>query len=153
MSIRTYLGKLLQNLGGLTHIRAYCCIEPFPNSRLCTGVLSPERRSKPHTSQLFSLTLKLHCVPYNCLWPCVYTFVVWGHCPKEKYIICLSFSCNQRAWHVLRSMNGENKTCAGKSQDQRSLERPRCQWKDNIKMNLRQTGHECVDWPKWLTKG
>jgi hypothetical protein len=33
---------------------------------------------------LFSLALKLDCVPYNCLWPCVHTLVVWGHCPKER---------------------------------------------------------------------
>jgi hypothetical protein len=45
-------------------------------------------------------------------------------------------------------MSGENKICVGKSQGEGSFERPRCRWKDNIKMNLRQTGHECVDWLK-----
>lgn len=47
-------------------------------------------------------------------------------------------------------MNGENKSYAGKSQDQESLKRVRCKWNDNIKMNLRQTGQagrsEKVKW-------
>jgi hypothetical protein len=73
---RTDLGKLLQNLGGLTHIRAHSCIKSLPNSRFCTAISSPERRPKSNTGQLFSLALKLDCVPYNCLWPCVHTLVV-----------------------------------------------------------------------------
>jgi hypothetical protein len=42
-------------------------------------------------------------------------------------------------------MNGENKISVGKSHDQGSLER-QGRREDNIKMNLRQTGHDCVDW-------
>jgi hypothetical protein len=36
--------------------------------------------------------------------------------------------------------------CAEKSQGQRSLGRFGCRWEDNIKVDLRETGHECVDW-------
>jgi hypothetical protein len=34
----------------------------------------------------------------------------------------------------------------GKPEGKRSLERPRCRWMDNIKMDLRETEWDCVDW-------
>jgi hypothetical protein len=34
----------------------------------------------------------------------------------------------------------------GKPEGRRPLERPRCRWVDNIKMNLRETGWDRIDW-------
>jgi hypothetical protein len=33
-----------------------------------------------------------------------------------------------------------------KAEEKRPFERPRHRWEDNIRMNLRKTGWECVDW-------
>jgi hypothetical protein len=48
------------------------------------------------------------------------------------------------------SMNGEKRnayrTLMGKSEGKRQLERPRHSWVDNIKMDLREIGWDCVDW-------
>jgi hypothetical protein len=34
----------------------------------------------------------------------------------------------------------------GKPEGKRSLGRPRCRWVDNIKMDLRETGWDGMDW-------
>jgi hypothetical protein len=34
----------------------------------------------------------------------------------------------------------------GKPERKRQLRRPKCRWEDNIRMNLRETGWEDVDW-------
>jgi hypothetical protein len=34
----------------------------------------------------------------------------------------------------------------GKSKGKRPLRRPRCTWKDNIKMDIRETGRGCMSW-------
>jgi hypothetical protein len=34
----------------------------------------------------------------------------------------------------------------GKPEGNRPLGRPRCKWVDNIKMDLREIGWDCVDW-------
>jgi ribosome biogenesis protein Nip4 len=39
-----------------------------------------------------------------------------------------------------------NKILVGKPEGKRPLERPRRRWKDNIRMDLTETGRECVDW-------
>jgi hypothetical protein len=48
------------------------------------------------------------------------------------------------------SMHGEKKEAyrilVGTTGGKRPLGRPRCKWKDNIKMNLRETGWGNVDW-------
>jgi hypothetical protein len=33
-----------------------------------------------------------------------------------------------------------------KAEVKRPLVRPRCRWEDNIKLDLRKIGSECVDW-------
>jgi hypothetical protein len=34
----------------------------------------------------------------------------------------------------------------GKPEEMKSLERPRRRWVDNIKMDLREIGWDCMDW-------
>ena len=34
----------------------------------------------------------------------------------------------------------------GKAEENISLGRPRCRWEDNIKMDLREVGHDPEDW-------
>ena len=34
----------------------------------------------------------------------------------------------------------------GKPEGKRPLERPRCKWEDNIKMDLQEVGCEGIDW-------
>jgi hypothetical protein len=43
-------------------------------------------------------------------------------------------------------INGKNQTVVEKLERDRQIRRPRCRWKDNIKMNIRVTGFKCVDW-------
>jgi hypothetical protein len=38
------------------------------------------------------------------------------------------------------------KVLVGKPEGKRALGRPRCRWEDGIKMDLRETGLEGVDW-------
>jgi hypothetical protein len=38
------------------------------------------------------------------------------------------------------------KVLVGKPEGKRPLGRPRCRWKDGIRMDLRETGLGCVDW-------
>jgi hypothetical protein len=37
-----------------------------------------------------------------------------------------------------------------KTEGKRPLRRPRCRWKDNIRMDLREIGWDDVDWMIWL---
>jgi hypothetical protein len=41
---------------------------------------------------------------------------------------------------------GVYRVLVGKPEGRRSLGRPRYRWEDNIRMNLREVGCECVDW-------
>ena len=34
----------------------------------------------------------------------------------------------------------------GKPEGKRTLERPRCRWEDNIKMDLQEVGRRSMDW-------
>jgi hypothetical protein len=52
------------------------------------------------------------------------------------------------------STNGEKRNAyrilVGKPEGTRPLGRPRCRWVDNIKMDLREIGWDCMDWITWL---
>jgi hypothetical protein len=52
------------------------------------------------------------------------------------------------AGHVARMGEKLNtyRLLVGKPEGKRSLERPRCRWVDNIKMNLREVGWDFMDW-------
>jgi hypothetical protein len=52
------------------------------------------------------------------------------------------------AGHVARigEVRGAYNILLGMPEGRRSLERPRCRWEDNIKMDLRETGSGDVDW-------
>jgi hypothetical protein len=52
------------------------------------------------------------------------------------------------AGHVARMGEGRNmyRFLVGKPKGKRLLERPRRRWKDGIKMDLRETGWESVEW-------
>jgi len=41
---------------------------------------------------------------------------------------------------------GVYRVLVGKHEGKRPLGRPRCRWKDNIRMDLREVGCGCVDW-------
>jgi hypothetical protein len=43
-------------------------------------------------------------------------------------------------------MRNGYKILVGKSERKRPLGRPRCRWKDNIRLDLRETEWEGVDW-------
>jgi hypothetical protein len=50
--------------------------------------------------------------------------------------------------HVARmgEMRNSYKILVGKLEEKRRLERPRCRWKDNIRMDLTEIGWEVLDW-------
>jgi len=52
------------------------------------------------------------------------------------------------AGHVARMGEGRGvyRVLVGKHEGKRPLGRPRCRWKDNIRMDLREVGCGCVDW-------
>jgi hypothetical protein len=52
------------------------------------------------------------------------------------------------AGHVARmgEDRGVHRVLVGKPGGKRPLGRPRCRWKDNIKMNLQEVGGGCGDW-------
>jgi hypothetical protein len=54
----------------------------------------------------------------------------------------------RREWHVARMGQKRNayRILVGKPQGKRPLEKPRCSWADNIKMDLRETGWDGMDW-------
>jgi hypothetical protein len=54
----------------------------------------------------------------------------------------------KRAGHVACMMEGRGvyRVLVGKSKGKRPLGRPRCRGEDNIKMNLRETGIDGVNW-------
>ena len=39
-----------------------------------------------------------------------------------------------------------HRVLVGKPEGKRPLERPRCRWEDNIKMDLQEVGGVCRDW-------
>jgi len=41
---------------------------------------------------------------------------------------------------------GVNRVLVGKPEGRRPLGRPRLRWEDNMRMDLREVGCECVDW-------
>ena len=41
---------------------------------------------------------------------------------------------------------GVHRVLIGKPEGKRTLERPRCRWEDNIKMDLQEVGRSCGDW-------
>jgi hypothetical protein len=41
---------------------------------------------------------------------------------------------------------GAYRVLVGKTEGRRPLERPRCRWEDNIKMDLREVGWGDMDW-------
>jgi hypothetical protein len=41
---------------------------------------------------------------------------------------------------------GAYRALAGKPEGRRPLERPRCRWEDNIKIDLLEVGWESMDW-------
>jgi hypothetical protein len=43
-------------------------------------------------------------------------------------------------------VRGAYNMLVGRPEGRRPLGRPRCRWEDNIKMDLRETGFEDVDW-------
>jgi hypothetical protein len=55
------------------------------------------------------------------------------------------------AGHVARmwEVRGAYNTLVGRPEGRRPLGRPRRRWEDNIKMDLRETGFEDVDWIHW----
>jgi hypothetical protein len=55
------------------------------------------------------------------------------------------------AGHVarMREVRGAYIILVGRSEGRRPLGRPRRRWKDNIKMDLRETGFGDVDWIHW----
>jgi hypothetical protein len=46
----------------------------------------------------------------------------------------------------MRKRDGCIQGSDGKSEEKRSLGRPRCRWEDDIKLDLREIGWEGVDW-------
>jgi hypothetical protein len=52
------------------------------------------------------------------------------------------------AWHVARIEEKRNayRILVGKPEGKRPLERPRCRWVDNIKIDLREIGWVGMDW-------
>jgi hypothetical protein len=46
----------------------------------------------------------------------------------------------------LREKRNADRVLVGKPEGKRLLERPRCRWVDNIRMNLRRVGWDDVDW-------
>jgi hypothetical protein len=38
----------------------------------------------------------------------------------------------------------------GKPEGKQLLERPRCRWEDNIKLDLQEVGYGGIDWISWL---
>jgi hypothetical protein len=50
--------------------------------------------------------------------------------------------------HLARMVHIRNvhKILVGKSEGRRPLGKPRCRWEDNIRMALRETGWEVLDW-------
>jgi hypothetical protein len=50
--------------------------------------------------------------------------------------------------HVARIAKGRGvyRVLLGKPEGKRSLERPRCRWEDNIKMDLQEVGWGGIDW-------
>ena len=52
------------------------------------------------------------------------------------------------AGHVthIRERRGGYRVLVGKPEGMRPLGRPRCRWKDNIKMDLQEVGCEGMDW-------
>jgi hypothetical protein len=46
----------------------------------------------------------------------------------------------------MREMTNIYNILVGKPEGKRPLGRPRHRWEDNIRMDLRETGWECVDW-------
>jgi hypothetical protein len=52
------------------------------------------------------------------------------------------------AWHVARMGEKMNtyRILVGKSEGKRPLRRPRLRWVDNIKIDLREIGWECMHW-------
>ena len=52
------------------------------------------------------------------------------------------------AGHVTRMGEGRgvHRVLVGKPEGKRPLGRPRCRWKDNIKMDLQEVGGVCGDW-------
>ena len=41
---------------------------------------------------------------------------------------------------------GVHRVLVGKTEEKRTLERPRRRWKDNIKIDLQEVGRSCGDW-------
>jgi hypothetical protein len=68
---------------------------------------------------------------------------------SSTYIIRTIKSRRMRwAWHVAR-MGEKRNACrilVGKTEGRRPVGRPRRRWVDNIKMDLRKTGWDGVDW-------
>ena len=50
--------------------------------------------------------------------------------------------------HVARMREGRgvHRVLVGKPEGKKPLERPRCRWEDNIKMDLQKVGGGCGDW-------
>lgn len=46
----------------------------------------------------------------------------------------------------VKEKSNARRILVGKPDTKRSLERPRHTWKNNIKMDLKETGHNNVDW-------
>jgi hypothetical protein len=46
-------------------------------------------------------------------------------------------------------VRGAYNILVGRPEGRRPLERPRCRWEDNIKMDLREIGFGEVDWIHW----
>jgi hypothetical protein len=51
----------------------------------------------------------------------------------------------------MREGRGADRILVGKPKGKRPLRRPRCRWKDNIKMDLREIGISGVNWI-WLAQ-
>jgi hypothetical protein len=66
------------------------------------------------------------------------------------YPICAGGKPRRMRWagHVARMGEGRgvNRVLVGKREGKRPLGRPRCRWKDNIKMDLQEVGGGCGDW-------
>jgi hypothetical protein len=55
------------------------------------------------------------------------------------------------AGHVARmgEVRGAYNILVRRPEGRRLLERPRCRWEDNVKMDLREIGFEDADWIHW----
>jgi hypothetical protein len=48
--------------------------------------------------------------------------------------------------HVWGEKRGVYRVLVGKPKGKKPLERPRCRWEDNIKMDRQEVGREGMDW-------